>query len=391
MMHLRVTHGSVMFCDKEHEACVTISIANDETTQDNMPSSMILDAVQKSGMKDLQYPFLISKIDDHPVYQAQPVPQLRPFLTPSWATQDQQLMVVPVVRPSDLFGWFVLGTPEPVPQIREAELKFLTITAGQLAITLENLTLLEETQKAYLGLKELQDETVRLEKIATRGQMSAEIGHELNNFLGVVAGNLQLLDFQLKKGNVQELGRYVTAMSETIEKIKVFTANLMDLTPISSQKSVIPFGKLMNEVIDYLRPQKRFQGVQIKISGTDLELPFEADTTQMQQLLFNLFNNAADAMSDQSHKEIAVRVKSSCQDNFSVTITDTGCGFPPELLAKAFNERFTTKKLGHGFGLVVCKRIIENHGGTLKVESVPNQGSTISIAFPIAHAEPVPA
>ncbi len=119
---------------------------------------------------------------------------------------------------------------------------------------------MEETQKAYTGLKELQDETIRLEKIATRGQMSAEIGHELNNFLGVVAGNLQLLDVQLRKGNIGDLGRYVTAMSETIEKIKIFTANLMDLTPISSQKWVLSFGELMSEVIDYLRPQKTIPG-----------------------------------------------------------------------------------------------------------------------------------
>ena len=391
MMHLHVNQGSVMFCNKEHEACVTISIASDETTQESMPHGVVLEALQKSGTKELQYPFLISGIDDHPVYRAHPVPQLRQFLSPGWAKPDQQLIVVPVVRPSDLFGWFVLGINEPISQIREADLKFLTITAGQLAITLENLNLLEETQKAYLGLKELQDETVRLEKIATRGQMSAEIGHELNNFLGVVAGNLQLLDLQLKKGNVQELGRYVTAMSETIEKIKVFTCNLMDLTPISSQKSVISFGKLLSEVIDYLRPQKRFQGVRIKVSGTDQELQFEADTTQMQQLLFNMFNNAADAMVDRPLKEITVRLKSSGQDSFSVAIADTGCGFPPELLAKAFQERFTTKKLGHGFGLVVCKRIIENHGGTLTVESVPDRGSIISIEFPLALPELVPA
>lgn len=385
MMHLYVNQGSVMFFNKEHGTCVTISITNDETTQESVPDGVVLDSIHKCGTQELQYPFLISKNDDHPV------PQLHPVLIPPWAGPDQQLIVVPVLRSSDLYGWFVLGTNEPISQIREADIKFLTITAGQLAISLENLNLLEETQKAYLGLKELQDETVRLEKIASRGQLSAEIGHELNNFLGVVAGNLQLLDCQLKKGNVQELGRYVTAMSETVEKMKVFTCNLMDLTPISSQKSVISFGKLMNEVIDYLRPQKRFQGVQLRVSGADQELPFEADTTQMQQLLFNMFNNAADAMVDRPRKEISANLMTCGHDRFSVVITDTGCGFPPELLAKAFQERFTTKKLGHGFGLVVCKRIIENHGGTLTVDSVPDHGSIISIEFPLALFEPVPA
>ena len=387
MMHLHVSQGSVMYCDKEHATCVTISIVDNQTSETRLPNGVIAEAIQKSGTSELQYPFLIKRLEEHPVFRAHPVAELRAYLAPQWVEANQQLVVVPVVRSSELFGWFVLGTTEQVAQMREADIKFLTITAGQLAITLENLALLEETQKAYTGLKELQDETIRLEKIATRGQMSAEIGHELNNFLGVVAGNLQLLDVQLRKGNTGELGRYVTAMSETIEKIKIFTSNLMDLTPIASQKGVLSFGELMREVIDYLRPQKRFQGVQIRVSGTELVLPFDADTTQMQQLLFNLFNNAADAMTDRPKKEITVRLLRSGQDRFSVVIADTGCGFPSELLAKAFSERFTTKKSGHGFGLVVCKRIIENHGGTLSVESEPDQGSTITIDFPIAQGD----
>lgn len=392
MMHLHVTQGAAMFCDKDNNTCITVTVEHDAVRQQSQSHGPMAEALQDINIRDLQYPFLVSKIEDHPVYRAHPHPEIRPYLYPDWATPDKQLIVVPVMRAEALFGWFLLGTNERLEQIKEGDLKFLTITASQLAITLENLTLLEETQKAYAGLKELQDETIRLEKIATRGQMSAEIGHELNNFLGVVAGNLQLLDFQLRKGNYQELGRYVTAMSETIEKIKIFTANLMDLTPISSKKEVLRFDKLMAEVIEYVRPQKRFQGVQIRVSGLAHELPFEADSTQLQQLLYNLLNNAADAMAESPRKEITISVKlDEVQNRFITQISDTGCGFSPELLAKAFSERFTTKKLGHGFGLVVCKRIIENHGGHLQVESQQGVGTVISIDFPIAQFEAVPA
>jgi two-component system, NtrC family, sensor histidine kinase HydH len=215
--------------------------------------------------------------------------------------------------------------------------------------------------------------------------MSAEIGHEMNNFVGVVAGNLSLLDFHIRKGNTKDLGKYVTAMVETIEKIKKFTANLMDLTPISSEKAVLSFDKLLTEVIDYLKPQKRYRDVSIRVDNLPDNLPFEADTTQIQQLLYNLFNNAADATQDSARREITVNIVRIDEDcYFRFVITDTGCGFPTDLLQKAFQERFTTKKLGHGFGLVVCKRIIENHGGRLQVDSSPGAGTTISILFPIA-------
>lgn len=391
MMNLHLSRGKAMFHDKSEDACVCVGVSGEQEKRLNLPQTPIQVAVRNGAKDNLQYPLLINSLDEHPLYKANPTAEMRDLLNCGWVGPVGQLIIVPVVRNNELFGWFALCPNEQISQLREADLKFLTITAGQLAITLENLNLLEETQKAYSGLKELQDETVRLEKIATRGQMSAEIGHELNNFIGVVAGNLQLLEFHLKKGNYQDLGKYVTAMTGTIDKIKVFTANLMDLTPISSEKSVICFGKLMSEVIDYLRPQKRFQGVQIKVNGTNQHLPFEADSTQMQQLLYNLFNNAADAMVDRPKKEISVELAIADENGFSVSIKDTGCGFPPELLKRAFQERFTTKKLGHGFGLVVCKRIIENHGGKLVVESVENQGSTISIRFPLAETELVPA
>jgi signal transduction histidine kinase len=201
----------------------------------------------------------------------------------------------------------------------------------------------------------------------------------------VVVGNLSLLDVHLKKGHYQDLGRYVTQVMDTVEKMKRFTSNLMDLSSISSEKSILTFDSLLSEVIEFLKPQKRFRGVNIMVGHLPKGIQFEADQTQMQQLLYNLFNNAADAMIDSPRREISVDVTLNEERGiFSTSIADTGSGFSPELLAKAFQERFTTKRNGHGFGLVVCKRIIENHGGTLTVDSKPGQGSRISIDFPVA-------
>ncbi|RME27090.1 MAG: ATP-binding protein, partial [Candidatus Zixiibacteriota bacterium] len=66
-----------------------------------------------------------------------------------------------------------------------------------------------------------------------------------------------------------------------------------------------------------------------------------------------------------------------------LTIADTGSGFEPDKLAKAFKEQFTTKENGHGFGLVVCNRIVENHGGSIDVDSAPGKGTRITISLPL--------
>ena len=224
--------------------------------------------------------------------------------------------------------------------------------------------------------------------MAARGEISAEIGHELNNFLGVVAGNLSLLEFQMQKQNYDQLSKYTTVMNDNIEKIKKFTANLMDLRPIASEKEIISVNHLLGEVIDYLKPQKRFTGVDIQLVPSPREILFKADSTHIQQLLYNLLNNAADATADRPTREITVSLQPEPDDQqFVLTIRDTGVGIDTELLQKAFSEKFTTKPTGHGFGLLVCKRIIDGHDGKLTIDSVKDQGTTISMLFPMARID----
>ena len=176
-------------------------------------------------------------------------------------------------------------------------------------------------------------------------------------------------------------------MSDNIEKIKKFTTNLMDLRAISTKKETVRFDKLIAEVVDYLKPQRRFREVTIKLEPITRPLPFEADTVHIQQVLYNLFNNAADAMLNRDTKVItASAYANSDNETFRVTIRDTGVGIQPKHLKKVFNEKFTTKEKGHGFGLVVCKRIIENHKGHLTIESTPEVGTAISIDFPLSGA-----
>jgi signal transduction histidine kinase len=220
--------------------------------------------------------------------------------------------------------------------------------------------------------------------MATRGNMSAEIGHEMNNFLAVVAGNLSLLQLQLRKQKLDQVERHAFAISDTIDKMTVFTRNLMDLTPMSSKKEVVFFDRILSEALNYVEAQKRFRGIEIVRPQSIPELPFEADTIQIQQLLYNLFNNAADATNTSATRRISVSLTIADDTrHFIFSITDNGCGFDTEVVAKAFQERFTTKPTGHGFGLVVCRRIIDNHGGLLDLKSAPGKGATISITFPL--------
>lgn len=384
MMHCQSDRGAIVFWDRARTAFSIITVVEDRIEEESLPPQPgnCLDEV---GVSQFQEPVFVSRVDDHPLFKGHYKSDLCQRFFPRWLTEDMQMVAVPVKRADSLLGVLMVGFPDDTSIIKGADLKLLSISASQLALSLENLELLEETQMAYARLKELQDETIQLEKMATRGEMSAEIGHELNNFLGVVTGNLSLLDFQLQKGSYDELGKYVQAMTDNIEKIKKFTNNLMELTPISSKKDTLYFDKLLGEVIDYLKPQRRFQGVNIRLQPIEHTIPFKADWVHIQQLLYNLFNNAADATMERQKRDITARCELNPDgETFSFHISDTGAGIEPELLTKLFNEKFTTKKSGHGFGLVVCKRIVDSHDGKISIDSTPDVGTTIRIDFPLA-------
>ena len=388
MMHLKSQSGSILFWDADAEQYVQLTLDGDNSREETIGRAPLYSLATEGELLGIQEPCLVTSLDNHPIYQRHANPQLEPFLIPSWVIKNTPVVTVPIMRPSQFYGLATLSLDSDITSVGQSDFKFLAVTANQLAISLENLQLLEESQQAYSRLRELQEETIELEKMATRGTMSAEIGHELNNFLSVVAGNVELLKVHVGRGAFDKLDKYLDRVTNTLAKMKSFTDNLMDLSSISSQQEVIRFDHLIQEVVEYVRPQKRFEGIELIMPAEIDPIHLQADHTQMQQVLYNLFHNAADATVDCDQRQIHVSLVTYPDlGSFQVAIRDTGVGFDQDLLKKAFQEQFTTKESGHGFGLVICKRIVDNHGGELQIESVPGEGTRISITFPLASVE----
>ncbi len=384
--HSKAKHGSFLYWNSDQTEFKMISINGDQIVEKDLPTDILNNVVSATDFSELEQPKIINSLYQHPFLKSNST-EAREFVVPCWYSDDSPMVMVRVNRSLLLYGILMINAPVESTTMIKSNLKFLSITAQQLALSLENIDLLEKSQSAYHKLKELQDETIQLEKMATKGEMSAEIGHELNNFLGVVAGSLSLLDYQIKQKKYDKLDKHLIAMHDNIGKIKKFTSNLMELRPISTKNEIMFFNKLLTEVIDYLKPQKRYQGVTINFKPCQQQIPFHADTLHIQQLLYNLFNNAADAMLDTTEKQINVTSSIDTDKNrFEISISDTGEGISQDNIEKAFSEKFTTKKTGHGFGLLVCKRIIESHQGELHIDSTVGLGTTISIEFPLANS-----
>jgi len=222
--------------------------------------------------------------------------------------------------------------------------------------------------------------------MATRGQQSAEIGHELNNYLTVVMGNLQKLEISLNQGEVDQLKKYLELISEHMERIVKFIQGLMDFSVLKTEKRKTNLNDLVDKVLGYVRVLGRFKNIKL-VKELDPVIPqLNLDSDQIQQLLYNLLNNSADAMGKRKGEGGTITVK-TCYENehnqVLMEVKDTGKGIASEIREKLFKTRLTTKEYGHGFGLLTCKRIVESHNGEIEAESQLGEGATFRIKLPI--------
>ena len=397
LMQGKTSVGSVIFKTGHKNEIGMISVDNSSESGFDESTRKFDSDVFNIDTKDLKAPFVIKSVEEHPLFAKYPNEKTASLLTPPWFKKGYSMVNIPLKRGPKLYGFLILGCAPGSDEIKQSELKLLGITASQIAISLENIILLEESREAYKRLKDLQEHSLQLEKMAVRGKMSAEIGHELNNFLGVIVGNLSLMRHHLEKKEFDQLEKYLTAVIQNFDNIKKFTESLVNYTGVDSNKEYCDINITIRNVIEYLKAQKQFQDIEIILDLSETEILSVLDTTQIQQLLYNLINNAAEAVLDNEAAENKkIEIKTSLnkqQDHFAIYLKDNGRGIDPELLQKAFNERFTTKKTGHGFGLLICRKVIENHRGQLHIDSRPGQGTIIGIEFPrqvpVSEAAPV--
>jgi signal transduction histidine kinase len=157
--------------------------------------------------------------------------------------------------------------------------------------------------------------------------------------------------------------------------------------------------KIINDLLDYSREihlelretspssllKSALSMVQIPerieiVDSTSNETLFKVDTDKISRVFINIIKNAVDAMPESGTLEVKSKQK---ENEVEIIFADTGIGMSDEVLAKLFTPLFTTKSQGMGFGLSICKRIVEAHGGKITVESVIGRGTTFTVTLPV--------
>ena len=238
--------------------------------------------------------------------------------------------------------------------------------------------------------KNVERQMTLLGLMATRGEMAAEIAHELNNYLSIVLGNLELLQMELDMGKLDKAPKKIDSMKIGLDKITHFTDGLMMYSRPEMKKEPFDLHAFLENELFFIKPQNRFKTVEF-VCDFDSKLTYiTADKSQIQQALLNLLNNAADATAEKPLGERRITIKTLYLPNekaVRITVTDNGHGLSQDCLNRVFKQHFTTKERGHGFGLLAIKRVIKNHAGRVWAENHPGGGAAFNMQFPIKPEE----
>ncbi len=225
------------------------------------------------------------------------------------------------------------------------------------------------------------------EKLVAKGEMAASIGHELNNYLAIISNSAELMIRNVNLKRYDKLQNNCDSIVDNISKIKRFTDGLMDFSKLDKEIVRYDIRKLVEDLLFSIKPQKRFANITFEVEISHKVPALEMDVGQIQQVLINCIYNANDAIqSIPDHKGI-IRIQAEQDENKDshvvLKVTDNGPGIEPRNIVKIFEPGFTTKKNGHGLGLANCRRIIENHHGTMEIESEPGEFTRFIIVLPV--------
>lgn len=261
-------------------------------------------------------------------------------------------------------------------------LRFLEMFSGQAGIALDNAQLLQRVEAAHRNLRETQEQLLQREKLATIGEMSASIAHELKNPLVSVGGFARRLERTLDPQHPGwRFANIIQQESERLEKMldEILSFSKQRLLCIREYRLTAVLDKALMLETDHLQQA----GVNLQLD-VDEALPLmQGDAEQLEQVFINLIINARQAM--KKGGELAITCQRSLlrgEPAVRVEISDTGAGIPPNIMRNIFNPFFTTKEEGTGLGLPISHRIIEHHQGEIDVINT-DKGSCFSITLPI--------
>ncbi len=245
----------------------------------------------------------------------------------------------------------------------------------------------ERTQDLREANRKLEDTTEQLimsEKLATVGEITASVAHEINNPVAVIQGNLDVARSLLAEAEAEKVKTEFNLIDDQIYRIGAIVSKLLQFArpeEYSGEDALTCPADVVRDCLVLTAHQTEKAGVTVT---TDLQSDRQVaiSRTELQQVIVNLIINAVHAMPDGGRLQIIV---SDADGMVCVEVTDTGRGIPEDVLKRIFDPFFTTKQAeGTGLGLSISQRLVSRADGEISASSTPGQGSRFTVALPAA-------
>ena len=271
---------------------------------------------------------------------------------------------------SNLIQQYAVEKLEMMKKLFDSEKKQSTELNAKLQENLNKITISEERikqQREHLEI-EIRDKTNKLiqaERLSAIGEISARLAHDLRNPLTVIKGTVEIIKAKNKKIDTEFSSKQIQMMERAVSRMSNQIDEVLDFVKIQTLHATK--NSLFETIGLSVTKIKKSADFSINVEGNNVQFVYDAD--KLEVVLDNVITNAVEAINEKG--QIDIRVNDNLNE-IVIEIEDSGTGVPDELLTKIFEPLFTTKQRGTGLGLASCKRIIEQHGGSINVKSKPS-------------------
>ena len=315
----------------------------------------------------------------------------KPAIIPSFVFKNQKsIIMLPLSTMKRTIGVVMAITPLEQSAITQENIRLVGMLAKQCALLMENSILYSNVREEHRALQEAQAQILQAEKMASIGRLTSGASHEILNPLNIISGHVQLL--QLNEAENGHLSKPLGIIKSQTDRISNIINGMRQFASyVEFTKTRIDMGELLSRFVFARKSELAMRNIEISLSY-DHKMPvIMGDPDKLQKVFQFLLSNSVDAMPEGGGVTIATTIENGTMlidkpGNFlKIRFADTGYGIPEENMSRVFDPFFTTKNKDCriGLGLSLAYGIVDNHGGIITVDALPDQGTIFYIYIPL--------